>query len=247
MDLGLEGKAALVTGGAGGIGRAIVRALLDEGCRVAVLDAEGRAAAACRELDPGGEATVALDADVTDFQGAERAVGEAKRAFGRLDILVCCAGITRDHVSWKMPEESWDAVLAVNLKGVFNYNRAAGRLFKEQGSGRIVNISSINGLRGKFGQANYSASKAGVVGLTRTMARELGRYGVTVNAVAPGMIETAMARSVPPEFLEEARREAALGRLGAPEDVAWAVVFLCSDRARHITGDVLKVDGGQIT
>jgi 3-oxoacyl-[acyl-carrier protein] reductase len=166
-------------------------------------------------------------------------------ALGRLDILVCNAGITRDAVVWKMSEEAWDQVLDVNLKGCFTFCRAAAPVFRAQRSGRIVTISSINGLRGKVGQANYAASKAGMVALTKTLARELGPSGVTVNCVAPGLVATEMMASLPTEVLDRALKESALGRIAQPEDVAQVVAFLCSDRARHVTGEVIKVDGGQ--
>ena len=144
-----------------------------------------------------------------------------------------------------MSEEQWDTVIDVNLKGCFNYNRAVARLFQEQKHGKIVNLASINGLRGKFGQANYAASKGGIVAMSKTLARELGKFNVNVNVVAPGMVRTEMAQSLPAEVLEKALDETALGRLATPEDCADLVVFLCSDRARHITGTVLQVDGGQ--
>jgi len=242
MNLGLEGHAALVTGGARGIGAAIALGLAREGCDVAVLDREAGPVDAILAL---GRRGLALAADVRDPGPATRAVGEVVRAFGRLDILVCSAGITADATVWKMTEQQWDDVIAVNLKGVFNYNQAAARLFREQKSGKIVNLSSINGLRGKFGQANYAASKAGVIALSKSLARELGKYGVNVNAIAPGMVETAMSRALAAEVVEAARAETVLQRLGTPEDCANLAVFLCSDRARHITGDVILIDGGQ--
>jgi 3-oxoacyl-[acyl-carrier protein] reductase len=164
---------------------------------------------------------------------------------GRLDILVCNAGITRDAVVWKMPEEAWDEVLDVNLKGCVAFCRAAAPTFRSQAHGRIVTLASINGLRGKVGQANYAASKAGVVALTKTLARELGPSGVTVNCVAPGLVATEMAAALPAEVTEQARKETALGRIAQPADVAQVVVFLCSEPARHVTGEVIKVDGGQ--
>jgi NAD(P)-dependent dehydrogenase (short-subunit alcohol dehydrogenase family) len=162
-----------------------------------------------------------------------------------LDILVCNAGITRDGMLWKLTEEAWDQVLAVNLKGSFAYCRAAAPVFRAQKSGRIVTIASINGLRGKAGQANYAASKAGMVALTKTVARELGPSGVTANCVAPGLVRTGMAEQLPPEIQERAIAETAIGRMAEPEDVAGMVAFLCSDRAHHITGTVMQVDGGQ--
>jgi 3-oxoacyl-[acyl-carrier protein] reductase len=165
--------------------------------------------------------------------------------FGRLDILVNNAGINWDGVVWKMTEEQWDAVINVDLKGCFNYIRAVSPIFREQKSGKIVNITSINALRGKFGQTNYSAAKAGVIGLTKAVAKELGRYSINVNAVAPGMIETEMMKDLPQEIKQKAIDETVFGRLGKPEDVAHVVTFLCSEAARHITGEVIKVDGGQ--
>ncbi len=164
---------------------------------------------------------------------------------GGLHILVNNAGITRDGVIWKMDEEQWDLVLGVNLKGCFNYIRAASPIFREQRFGKIVNIASINGMRGKFGQANYAASKAGIIGLTKTVARELGKYNVNVNAIAPGMIETDMTQSLSEEVKQQSVSEIVLGRFGQPEDIAEAVAFLVSEKARHITGEIMKVDGGQ--
>ena len=243
MNLGLEGHAALVTGGAAGIGAAIALGLAREGCDVAIVDR--KADGSLDAIQALGCKGLALAADVRDPAAAARAVEDVLRAFGRLDILVCSAGITADATVWKMTEPQWDEVIAVNLKGVFNYNQAAARRFREQKSGKIVNLSSINGLRGKFGQANYAASKAGVIALSKSLARELGKYGVNVNAIAPGMVETAMARALPAAVVEAARAETVLGRLGAPEDCANLAVFLCSDRARHITGEVIVIDGGQ--
>jgi 3-oxoacyl-[acyl-carrier protein] reductase len=188
---------------------------------------------------------VGLAADVRDVGAAERCVQDAVSRLGRLDILVCCAGIRADGLVWKLSEAQWDDVVDVNLKGCFAYNRAAAAVFRTQQSGRIVNIASINGMRGKPGQANYAASKGGVIALTKAVARELGRYHVTVNALAPGMIVTGLLRGLGPELLEQATLESALGRLGTPEDCAAVVAFLCSEQARHVTGEVIKVDGGQ--
>ncbi|MHC4787507.1 MAG: SDR family oxidoreductase, partial [Planctomycetota bacterium] len=153
--------------------------------------------------------------------------------------------INWDGVIWKMTEEQWDTVITVNLKGYFNYNKAAATVFKYQKSGKIVNISSINGMRGKFAQTNYAASKGGEIALSKSLARELGKFNVNVNVVAPGMVMTQMAESIPQEFLVKAMDETVVGRFASPEDCADIVVFLCSDRSRHITGEVIKVDGGQ--
>jgi 3-oxoacyl-[acyl-carrier protein] reductase len=172
-------------------------------------------------------------------------VKETAKAFGRLDIMVCNAGITWDGMVWKMTEEQFDKVINVNLKGVFNYNRAAAGVFKDQKYGKIVNISSINGLRGKAGQANYAASKAGEMAITKTLAKELGKFNVNVNCVAPGMVLTEMMEQIPPEFKNKALEETVVGRFATPEDVAHLVAFMCSDLSRHVTGEVIKIDGGQ--
>ena len=246
MDFGLTGRTALVTGGGSGIGAAIALELAAEGCDVAVVDRNGDAAiAVARHVEACGRRGLARAADVSDFALAQTVVREVADEFGRLDVLVCSAGITDDAMSWKMTEPQWDRVIDVNLKGCFNYARAAGALMKDARHGRIVNIASINGLRGKFGQANYAASKGGLVALSKTLARELGKFGVTVNVVAPGMVWTAMAAELAAGVVEKALDETATGHLAEPADCAAAVTFLCSERARHVTGQVLQVDGGQ--
>lgn len=247
MDLELAGKSALITGGGRGIGAAIAGSLAHEGCDVALVDcaAFDDARRLTAQLRAGGRRALALRADVSDVDAAEEAVRNVTNAFGRLDILVCNAGITRDGVVWKLTADAWDDVLRVNLKGAFAYCHAVAPQFRTQKSGRVVAIASINGLRGKVGQANYAASKAGLVALTKTLARELGPSGVTVNCVAPGMVRTEMIAALPPEVRQKAEHESALGRIAEPDDVASMVTFLCSARARHITGAVIKVDGGQ--
>jgi len=247
MDLGLAGRAALVTGAGRGIGAAIAKALAHEGCDVALVDrvVDDAARDVAKAVESAGRRSLAIAADVRDFAAAEAAVARTVETFGRLDILVGNAGIAADAMSWKMSEQQWDDVLDVNLKGCFAYARAAAPVLRERRGGRIVFIASINGLRGKAGQANYAASKAGVVALGKTLARELGRAGVTVNVVAPGMVRTPLTEALPVEVLQRAVDEAALGRIATPEDIADAVVFLCSDRARHVTGAVIRVDGGQ--
>ena len=243
----LEGKRAIVTGGSLGIGSAIARELARQGAHVAINyrkhDTEAKTVVA--DIEATGRKGLAVRADVASFADAQRMVDEVKEAFGGLDILVNNAGINRDGVIWKMTEEQWDQVLEVNLKGYFNYVRAAVETFKEQQGGKIVNVTSINGLRGKFGQTNYCAAKAGIIGFTKALARELGRSSVNVNAVAPGLIETDMMKDAPEKVREAALAEIVLGRLGTPEEVASVVAFLCGEGARHITGHVIQVDGGQ--
>lgn len=243
----LSGKTAIVTGGTRGIGRAIAEDLAKNGADVAInyrLSAK-EAEEFVRQLESLGRRGLAVQADVSSFSDAQRMVETVVRELGGLDILVNNAGVNRDGVIWKMTEEQWDEVIAIDLKGTFNYIRAAAPIFKEQRSGKIVNVTSINGLRGKFGQSNYTAAKGGVNALTKTVARELGRYNVNVNAVAPGLIETDMVKQAPEKVREMALAEIVLGRLGQPEEVAWVVTFLCSERARHITGEIITVDGGQ--
>jgi 3-oxoacyl-[acyl-carrier protein] reductase len=243
----LEGKAAIVTGGTRGIGRAIVLDLAANGADVALNyhKSADLAAELAKTIGEMGRRALVVQADVSSLTDAQAMVGQVLDEFGRLDILVNNAGMNWDGVVWKMTEEQWDRVIDVDLKGTFNYTRAVGPIFREQGSGKIVNITSINGLRGKFGQSNYSAAKAGVIGFTKACARELGRYSVNINAIAPGLIETEMVREAPEQVREMALAEIVLGRLGLPEEVAYVVTFLCSERARHITGQVIQVDGGQ--
>ena len=247
MNLDLEGKSAIVTGGSMGIGTAIALDLAREGCNVAINyrrhDTEAKEVV--KEITSMGRKGLAIKADVSSYTDAQNMVDTVVKEFGKLDILVCNAGINWDGVIWKMSEEQFDQVINVNLKGYFNYNKAAAIVFKDQKGGKIVNISSINGLRGKFAQTNYSASKGGEIAMSKSLARELGKFGVNVNVVAPGMVMTDMARNIPPEFLNKAIDETVLGRIATPEDVAYLVTFLCSNKARHITGEVFKIDGGQ--
>ena len=243
----LQNKNAIVTGGSLGIGTAISLELARNGANVALnyrkhAEEAENVAAECREM---GVKAMAVQADVSSFDDAQKMVNKVVAEWGRLDILVCNAGINWDGVIWKMKEEQWDTVMNIDLKGYFNYIRAAAPLMRGQGYGRIVNLTSINGMRGKFGQSNYSAAKAGIIGLTKTVARELGNKGVTCNAVAPGLILTAMMDAMPEEAKQVSLNETVLKKLGTPEDVAYLVSFLCSDKAAHITGEVIKVDGGQ--
>lgn len=245
MDL--EGKVALVTGGRVGIGQAIALNLAANGANVAIISRHNDSVAreVIAKIEALGRLGLSIQADVRVFADAAVVVKRVIGTFGRLDILVNNAGINQDAVIWKMREEQWDEVIETNLKGYFNYIHAVAPLFKDQGHGVIINIISINALRGKFGQANYSASKAGVIGLTKTVAKELGRYNVNVNGVAAGLIETDMVARAPESVRQTALTESALGRIGKVEDVAYLVSFLCSPKAAHITGEVIKVDGGQ--
>jgi 3-oxoacyl-[acyl-carrier protein] reductase len=243
----LKDKVAIVTGSSLGIGSATAVYLARCGADVAVNyrthDVEANALAdRIRAL---GRRALVVQCDVASHEQANKMVQRVIAEFGRLDILVNNAGINRDGVVWKMTEEMWDQVLDTDLKGYFNFIRAAAPHFRGQKSGKIVNVTSINGLRGKFGQANYSAAKAGIIGLTKAVARELGKYSVNVNAVAPGMILTDMMSGLPEEIKQKALDETVLGRLGTPEETASVIGFLCSEEARHITGEVIKVDGGQ--
>ncbi len=243
----LEGKNAIVTGGSRGIGTAICLDLAANGANVALNYRKSAAEAQQveRRIEEFGRRCLSLQADVSSFSEAQRFVEQVHKEFGSIEILVNNAGVNWDGVIWKMTEEQWDAVIGVDLKGTFNYCRAVAPIFRDQKYGKIVNITSINGLRGKFGQTNYSAAKAGVIGLTKALARELGRYNVNVNAVAPGFILTEMYETVPEEVKQTALAEIVLGRAGKPEEVAWVVTFLCSEKARHITGECVQVSGGQ--
>ncbi len=245
--MNLKDQVAIVTGGSLGIGAAVALELAQQGASVALNYRKHKeeAEAVIKKAEEMGVKGLAVQADVSVFEDAQRMVEEVHGRFGRLDILVNNAGINWDGVIWKMAEDQWDTVIAINLKGYFNYIRAVAPIFREQKSGKIVNVTSINGLRGKFGQSNYAASKAGIIGLTKTVAKELGKAGINVNAVAPGLIETDMMKDAPKEVIDMALGEIVLGRLGQPEEVASVVAFLCSEAARHITGEVIKVDGGQ--
>lgn len=245
MDL--AGKVAIVTGGSIGIGAAIALKLAECGANVAINYRKHiqEAEAILNTIVKMGRKGILIQADISNFNDAQKMAEAVKNEWGKIDILVNNAGVNWDGVIWKMSEEQWDQVLDINLKGCFNYIRAVAPLFRDQQSGKIINVTSINGLRGKFGQSNYTASKAGIIGLTKTVARELGKYNVNVNAVAPGLIETDMMKNADESVRLAALEDIVMKRIGQPEDVANLVAFLCTDMARHITGEVIKVDGGQ--
>ncbi len=245
----LDNKNAIVTGGSQGIGTATSLELAREGANVCLTYRrhEDEAFEVRDRILEMGRKALAVKCDISSFDEARRVVEAALAEFGRIDILVNNAGMNWDGVCWKMSEEQWDRVIEVNLKGYFNFVRHVAPLLKDQKYGKIINITSINGLRGKFGQTNYSASKAGIIGYTKALAKELGAFGVNVNAVAPGLIETAMLKNAEArdKIIEMALAEIVLKRVGQPEDLANVVAFLASDKARHVTGEVIKVDGGQ--
>jgi 3-oxoacyl-[acyl-carrier protein] reductase len=249
-DLELDGKVALVTGAgrAGkGIGRSICLALAKQGASIAVADFVPEAAdSVAEEVRQLGMEAISLQVNVSNTQDVERMVELVVDKFGRIDILVNNAGITRDQLLMRMSEADWDAVLDTNLKGTFNCTRAVAKLMMRARSGKIVNIASVMGIIGNPGQANYSASKAGVIGLTKTVAKELGSRGVNVNAIAPGFIETAMTEELSQQVRDGISTRIPLERLGVSDDVANAVVFLCSDASSYVTGQVINVDGGMV-
>ncbi len=242
----LTGKVALVTGGSRGIGRAIAEKLASLGARVVVNYHQNEAAAqevVERIRAAGGEA-VAVQGDVRSAEDARRMVKTALDTFGRLDILVNNAGTTRDNLLALMKEEDWDLVLETNLKGTYQVTKAAIRSMMKQRSGRIINITSVAGVAGNPGQTNYAAAKAGIIGFTKSLAKEIGPRNITVNAVAPGYVPTDLTADLPEELIQQAVELTPLGRLGTVEDVANVVAFLASDEAGFITGQVLRVDGG---
>ncbi len=242
----LTGKVALVTGASRGIGRAVALKLASLGAKVVVNYNQNASAAAevvAQIKQAGGEA-IAAQGDVSKFDQAQKVVKAATEAFGRLDILVNNAGTTRDNLLALMKEEDFDSVIETNLKSVFNMSKAALRPMIKQKAGRIVNMSSVAGVVGNPGQTNYSASKAGIIGFTKAMAKEYGGKNITVNAVAPGFVPTDLTNPLPQEVKDYLLRLTALGRMGTVEDVANAVAFLVSDEASYITGQVLAVDGG---
>ena len=244
--MNLEGKNAIVTGGSRGIGKAIAHLLASRGANVLIAARQlDQARLSADEISLATQRKVAAKSvDVADFESVLQMTEFCLDEFGKIDILVNNAGLTRDNLIMRISDEDWDLVLDVNLKGAFNCSKAVIRSMIKQRSGRIVNISSVSGLAGNAGQTNYSASKAGLVGLTKSLAREVASRGITVNVIAPGFIPTDLTNDIPDSLKAESLKVIPLGRWGEPEEIAFAVAFLASDEAGYITGQVLSVDGG---
>jgi len=245
-----EGKTAVVTGagrGGRGIGRSIALELAAGGANIVIADyIEEAAQSVADEVKSAGREAVAVKADVANPEDADRIIKIAVDKFGTVDILINNAGITRDNLILRMTEEEWDSVLDVNLKGAFLCTKAAAKYMLRQRSGKIVNVASVMGIIGNPGQANYSASKGGIIALTKTTARELGSRGINVNAVAPGFIQTVMTEEMPEQAKKDIESRIPLERLGTPDDVAKVVRFLCSEAAGYVTGQVINIDGGMV-
>ena len=241
----LLNKIAVITGGASGIGKATVKTFLDQGAKVAIWDISyDRAMQLKTELNRPDEDIKVYKVNAGDFQAVSEAALKTKQDFGRIDILVNNAGITKDSSLLKMTPEQWQQVIDINLTGVFNCTRAIAPFMVEQLSGRILNASSVVGKNGNFGQTNYAASKAGVIAMTQTWAKELGRKGITVNAVAPGFIATEMVQAMPPEVVANMKSKVPSQRLGLPEEIGALYAFLASDDAAYINGATISIDGG---
>lgn len=243
----LKDKVALVTGGARGIGRAIAMLLAKEGADIVVCDVNiEEAGQTCADIEALGRKSLGLQMDVTSFLKVEEGMNKILDKFGKVDILVNNAGITKDNLLLRMSEAEWDAVLNVNLKGAFNCIKAVSKVMVKQRAGRIINIASIIGIIGNAGQANYSASKAGLIALTKTTAKELSSRNINVNAIAPGFIQTEMTSKLSQELQQKMKEMIPLAKFGSPEDVANVCLFLASDDASYITGQTIVVDGGMV-
>lgn len=248
MNIDLKGKVALVTGGARGIGKAICERLAESGCSIIVADLMEEVAKSTAEeiKDKYNIKTYAVSVDVSQYNSVEKCVKSSLDSFGKIDILVNNAGVTRDTLMLRMSPEDFDFVININLKGVFNFTKCVGQTMLKEKKGTIINIASIIGLIGNAGQANYSASKGGVIALTKTSAKEFASRNITCNAIAPGFIDTDMTRKLPENIREEMIKLIPLKKYGLPEDVANSVLFLASDLAKYITGQVIVVDGGMV-
>jgi 3-oxoacyl-[acyl-carrier protein] reductase len=247
--MGLSGKVALITGSARGIGKAIAQELANHGANIVINDilAKNEIDKTLEEIKKNGNIAVGIKADITVFDEVSEMVKEIINKFGKIDILVNNAGITRDSLLIRMKEEDWDAVIRINLKGTFNCSKSVAKyMMRQKSTDKIVNISSVIGLIGNIGQVNYAASKAGVIGLTKSMAKELASRNINVNAVAPGFIETDMTKKLTEKVRQDLQQHIPLNRLGTVKDIAHVVYFLVSDSANYITGQVINVDGGMV-
>ncbi len=252
--MSMEGKIAIITGAGRGIGRVIAETFAQRGSSLVIADRQSALAeSVAQEINQmllsrsvTGQRAIAISVDVSDLEQVKKMVDRALAEYGRVDILVNNAGITRDSLIVRMDEEDWDQVIDINLKGAWNCCKAIIRPMMKQRYGRIVNISSVSGLAGQVGQTNYSASKAGMIGLTKALAREVASRQITVNAVAPGFIPTALTTDLPEDLKEAILKATPMGRMGTPQEIANAVAFLASDEASYITGQVLSVDGGMV-
>lgn len=244
--MSFENRIAIVTGGSRGIGRAIAETFAQGGADLVIADIQGEAAqkTAGELAETFGRRTLAVQVDVSSAESAKAMVEKAQAEFGKVDILVNNAGVTRDNLIMRIDEADWDLVLNVNLKGAFNCSKAVIRSMMKQRYGRIVNISSVSGLAGQAGQTNYSASKAGLIGFTKALAREVASRNITVNAVAPGFVPTYLTNDLPAELKESMMKLTPVGRFGKPEEIAYAVAFFAAEEAAYVTGQVLSVDGG---
>ena len=243
----LKEKVAVITGSASGIGKQAAITFAREGAKVVVCDVNyGEVDKVVSEIKSGGGEALGFCTDVSDQKAVEEMINDIKEIYGRVDILINNAGITRDALLVKMTPEQWDSVINVNLKGVFNMTQAVSKIMIEQKRGRIINTSSVVGVYGNIGQTNYAATKAGLIGMTKTWAKELGKKGIGVNAVAPGFIKTEMTAKVPEKILAVMEEKTPLGRLGTPEDVSSLYLFLSSDESSYINGQVIGVDGGLV-
>lgn len=244
----LQDKVSLITGGARGIGKEIALSFAREGAHIAICDVNAEDMEKTRaEIEALGRQALGFNVDVTNLEQVEEMINKILDKFQKVDILVNNAGITRDSLLVRMKESDWDLVLDVNLKGTFNCTKAVSKVMMKQRSGRIVSVASIIGIMGNVGQANYAASKAGIIGLTKSAAKELASRGVTVNAIAPGFIQTEMTAKLPEDVKELMLKQIPLGKFGSPSDVAKVALFLASDQAEYITGQVIQVDGGMLT
>jgi len=247
----LKNKCALITGSSRGIGKAIALTLSGYGADIAVnyvADKDGKnlndAKSVAKEIEQRGGRAKIFEADVSNFDSVSKMTAEVKKEFGKIHILVNNAAILKDRTLKKMAKDEWDSVIAVNLTGVFNCTRQVIEHFIENQWGRVINISSISGQTGFFGQANYSTAKAGIMGFTKSVAREVAKYNITVNAIAPGMVETDMANQIPEAVRQEFLKQIPMGRFAKPEEIAETIAFLCSDKASYITGQIIHVNGG---